>query len=342
MKIFCVGDIMLGRNVEKRIAHSSININTLFKGSDFVIGNCESPISDIGPKKNSLFKASTKTLNLISGFNILNLANNHIFDYGINIALDTKKNIEKIGIKNTGIGLTKEEALSPVLLEKDNKRIAFIGLTSHKQLSKDAKKFINNIALLEDSHLYLPIIRSLKRSKTLIVVMTHIGQEYVRIPDNNTIKKMRELIDMGADIIIGTHPHTIQGFEYYNNGLILYSLGDFIFDSLSYIRRNSLIAQIDIRNGSKYGLNLIFCTKNINFEPIILSEKDQRINRIRINKLSEYINTKKHIFYMYFFIIDKVGNQFSLLKQQFISNGLKGVLKLIKSKIVLIARKLIK
>ena len=197
----------------------------------------------------------------------MSLANNHSHDAGQAGIIDTielLRNKKKTGkqVRNpltwAGTGRTFSEARKPkfINLPGKNFKIAFLayGNNSHSLVNTfEVQRAANEI-------------QKIKRSDpdTIIIVSVHSGSEYRHVPGSATISYYRTLIDAGAQIILGHHPHVLQGVERYRNGLIFYSLGNFSFGSYTsrHLENNaklfSMIAKMDFRRiNSKLDIRLV-------------------------------------------------------------------------------------
>ncbi|GAI18648.1 unnamed protein product, partial [marine sediment metagenome] len=204
----------------------------LLRDSDVIFGNLESPLSNKGehvPKKGCApsFKGSQTFIKNLkaAGFNILNLANNHILDYGVDAAIDTIQLCKKHSIHTLGIGDSLAKAREPVIFSANNINITFIGYTY--AYWADYKKF--GCAPMIES-IIMDDIAKIKSSDSHIIVSLHGGLELIDYPNPSARNLCRKIIDAGASLILRHHPHCLQGIEEYNGGLIAYSLGNFVFD----------------------------------------------------------------------------------------------------------------
>jgi poly-gamma-glutamate synthesis protein (capsule biosynthesis protein) len=232
IKILFVGDIMMTRSVEARIKSLNkefffpfLNILDYSKSFDYVIANLEGSISDKGTKVGSKysFRMKPEVAEALSkaNINVVNLANNHIFDYGKIAFEDTLKNLEKNNIKYFG------NSYEPLIIEKEGIKIGFLGFSDFlKHLEVKENKI--GIAVVNDN--LSEIIKKAKEKVDILIVSFHWGEEYKKIANERQRKLAKIAIDSGADLVIGHHPHVIQDIEKYKGKFIFYSLGNFIFD----------------------------------------------------------------------------------------------------------------
>jgi len=238
IKLKAVGDIMLDRLVDQNLRNKKklypFEHITKHLKADIVFGNLECPLSNRGtPETNSnpeyRFRAKPEMATRLktAGFNIVSLANNHIFNHSTEAFLDTIKILKKNKILYVGAGLNEEQARKPVIIEKNNLKIGFLAYTY---------SYSNNPSLPSCAPLEIKKIKKdiqkLRPSINVLVISLHDGIEFLDYPASKMRKIARKSIDYGADIVLGHHPHTLQGIEYYKNSLIVYSLGDFVFDNV--------------------------------------------------------------------------------------------------------------
>jgi gamma-polyglutamate biosynthesis protein CapA len=232
IKLLFVGDIMMTRSVEvkindlnKKFIFPFLNILNYLKSFDYVIANLEGPISDKGTKVGSKysFRMKPEVAEALSNanINIVNLANNHIFDYSKIAFEDTLKNLEKNNINYFG------NSYEPLIVEKEEVKIGFLGFSDFlKHLEVRENKI--GIAVINDN--LSEIIRKAKEKVDILIVSFHWGEEYKNLANERQRKLAKIAIDSGADLVIAHHPHVIQNIEKYKDKFIFYSLGNFIFD----------------------------------------------------------------------------------------------------------------
>jgi poly-gamma-glutamate synthesis protein (capsule biosynthesis protein) len=232
IKLLFVGDVMMTRYVEKKIKkfnkeyiYPFEKILNYLKTFDYVIANLEGPISDKGVKIGSKysFRMKPDVAEALSkaNINVVNLANNHIFDYGKVAFEDTLKNLDKNNIKYFG------NSYEPLIIEKEGIKIGFLGFSDFlKHL--EVKESKTGIATVNDN--LSEIIKKAKEKVDILIVSFHWGEEYKKLANERQRKIAKIAIDSGADLVIGHHPHVIQDIEKYKEKFIFYSLGNFIFD----------------------------------------------------------------------------------------------------------------
>ncbi len=162
------------------------------------------------------------------------MANNHAGNYGKEGLSETIKNLDQAGILSSGV----EER--PVAYKQiNNTRFAFLAFNS---ISYDGAG-----VLIAKEDLIKKLILEARAQSDFVVVQMHWGTEYTRSPNDYQKTMGRFLIDNGADLVIGNHPHWVQDFEIYNGKYILYALGNFIFDQeWSQKTKEGVIAKVTI------------------------------------------------------------------------------------------------
>ena len=223
LKLFVLGDIFLRT---KSGSSPFKNIKELFPKDALVFGNLETVLSIRGNpiEKRVPLRVNPEKIHYLKDarFSIVNIANNHIMDYGEEGLSDTIDVLRKSNIKFIGAGRNIKEAMEPELIKKNGLRIGFIGFTSAGIIAKEES--IGCASLTKE--FILNSISELRKEVDVLVVSLHWGIEYVFYPSPEQQNLARLLIDKGADLIIGHHPHVIQGIEEYKNKLIIYSLGN--------------------------------------------------------------------------------------------------------------------
>lgn len=279
MKIIAVGDIFLKT---KNNQNPFEEIETIFSEKDLLFGNLEVVLSETGKFKEkavTLYENPNNVKFLVqSNFDVLNIANNHIFDRNI----DGFKSTLSI-LDNNGLNYIGHNTSQNLILRVEGIKIGFLGYT----VGKYKDKLINEL----DENKILNDIKKLKAKCDLIFISLHWGIENFFYPSPEQIELAHTLIDNGVSLILGHHPHVLQGIEEYNGGLIVYSLGNFNFDSvLSKSPTNkSMILKVEFDINGINGYDIIPIEIDDNFVPVPLDghEKDELI--YFMSKLSKKI-----------------------------------------------------
>lgn len=268
VRLLFVGDILMGGRIAEILEREGYDypyrhVGGAIREADLAAGNLENPITSRGEPadKTWTFRMSPKAVPELkaSGFDVLNLANNHTLDYGTTGLLDTFRHLDEEGIGRIGAGEDADEAYRPLVTEVKGIRIACLGF-SHvvPEVGWKAAAGRPGVAEAYDMRRALEAVRQAKDEADLVVVMVHWGVERAEEPEPYQVKKGREFIDAGADLVIGSHPHVLQGLESYGGKWIAYSLGNFIFTvNPGAETRQSAMLQADCRADGDCRLMLV-------------------------------------------------------------------------------------
>jgi len=276
--LFFVGDMMLTRGVEASVVKNfGGDFNKLFenlpelKNADILFANLEGDVSDVGNNVGSKysFRMNPDILPVLknTGFDIVSFANNHVGDWNMSAFKDTLSGLQEIGILKTGAGLNKEEVTNPTIIEKNGIKFGFLGASDVGPDWLEAKTDTGGILLASDPNL-AEIIKNAKTKCDVLIVSFHFGEEYKLIHNARQEILAHMVIDNGADMVIGTHPHVMQDIEKYKGKTIVYSLGNFIFDQ--YFSKDTMRGMLF--SATYDGKNLIgteqkIITLNKNYQP---------------------------------------------------------------------------
>jgi poly-gamma-glutamate capsule biosynthesis protein CapA/YwtB (metallophosphatase superfamily) len=241
VRLIFVGDIMLDDGPGRLISRGGdplASFASLLKGADYTIGNLECPIATVGePLENKIvsFRAHPRVLPLLVGrFDALGVANNHSGDYGQAAFLETLGLLADQGIATFGGGRQLAEAHRPLWIARGGLRIAVLAYNEFKPRSFEAGAEWAGIAWSEDSQVVADIRAARTAGADLVIPFMHWGWERELQPSERQRQLARLMIDAGADLVVGGHPHVTQGVEYHQGKLIVYSLGNFVFDGFDY------------------------------------------------------------------------------------------------------------
>lgn len=266
--LVAVGDIMLGRYIAKMMKTSGNDlpfqrITSTLREADVVFGNLEGVISpdDVAPAypdKPYNFHATNDAAPALqkAGFTILTLANNHAMDYGSGQLLKTKTLLLKNGIYSFGAGRDIQEAHQPVLITVGKVRFGFLGYGVAHSGRVYAEKNRAGIASISADAIQRDIM-ALRNKVDVLVISLHWGIEYENKPTERQRAVAHRIIDWGADMIIGHHPHVMQGIEIYKGKLIAYSLGNFVFDQRGQGTDRSFMLACKFRRNVLYSAQII-------------------------------------------------------------------------------------
>jgi len=214
-------------------------VQPILDSADLSFANLECPFTKRLPRIPSMWPISCEPARLSypveAGFNLFSLANNHAGDAGTAGLLDTLHLLERTNRPDrplwwTGTGQGPAEAQRSLLFTPPGKhhQIALFAVASSHPRGPVGSVFDRTLK---------PRITAAAEQADLVLVSVHLGTEFVHLPQPETIRFYRELIDAGADVVIGHHPHVVQGVERYKEGFIFYSLGNFSFGAMATGRK---------------------------------------------------------------------------------------------------------
>ena len=211
--------------------------NTL-TGADFLVVNNEFPYTDGGtptPGKTFTFRCPPWTAQWLGemGTDLAALANNHVYDYGAEGALDTFDTLDSQGIPYIGAGRNIEDAEQTAYLIVNGMSIAVLNATEIERYEnpdpREAGEDSPGVFRCLDTERLCEKIREAGEKADLCIVYTHWGTEKMPSADWSQTEKAQELADAGADLIVGSHPHVLQNIEYVDGVPVFYSLGNYFF-----------------------------------------------------------------------------------------------------------------
>ncbi|MFD0586654.1 CapA family protein [Paenibacillus sp. GCM10027627] len=237
-----VGDMLPGEYIATIMSQKGYDFPYLksllyLSEPDLMAGNLELPITTGGtPVEGTpyVYKGSPETVTAMrdAGFDVLSLANNHALDQGLEGMRDTMKHLTSNGIGYMGVGENDTEAFAPLVKEVKGFKVAYIGVSEVIPFARfKADRDTPGIAETYDTTRTVAAIAKAQQTADLVVVMVHWGEDGKDKPEELQRQYAREYIDAGADLIIGSHPHVLQGFEKYKGKWIAYSLGNFVYAS---------------------------------------------------------------------------------------------------------------
>ncbi|MBI5533153.1 MAG: CapA family protein [Deltaproteobacteria bacterium] len=242
LRLVAAGDISYGREVGQVLLRKPGHdffapISRWLGAGDVRFANLESVLTDRhgetqSPDMELVFSGPPSGADSLkrSGFDVVSLANNHAWDYGKKGFFETLDNLDRVGIRYVGAGRDRKQAYGATIVEHGGVRLAVLAVTdiwnqgvlrTHK-----AAEFVAG----PDKATLVESVRALRADPTLdaIAVSHHGGCEFLDHPLPRTRELAHAAIDAGADVIIGHHPHVVQGIEWYRDRPILYSLGNLV------------------------------------------------------------------------------------------------------------------
>ncbi len=247
LNIVAVGDIYLNRKNPEEVFSK---VKPVFDEADIVIANLEAPITNEESarpfKTGSTLKSGPEMVSglVYAGVDFVSLANTHAMDYGANGLLETIKILNENGITHTGAGRDIEEATEPVVLERKGIKVVFVSFDAtpwtYWGRAKEGIPGVNNIGispLFETPHIDKYSLKNATEQIStaasmgdLVIASFHWGEAPFETVAVHQRALGRRAVDFGAHLILGHHPHTLQGIEICKGSVICYSLGNLVFD----------------------------------------------------------------------------------------------------------------
>ncbi|MHB8577327.1 MAG: CapA family protein [Dehalococcoidia bacterium] len=241
-----VGDLMLARGVAATVARNGPDwpfgrVADRLHGADLRFGNLELALTDRGVQahKDYTFRAPPVAAQSLASaaFNVVDLANNHVLDFGGQGLLDTIAALGNAGVLHVGAGADAGSARAPIVVTVNGLRIAWLAyvnvpddsVTGFVARSLEAGTGRPGVAWGTADAIQRDVLAARQQADVVIVAL-HSGFEYTSEPNGTQRGLAHAAIDAGAALVLGAHPHVLQGIEYYKSGVIAYSLGNFVFD----------------------------------------------------------------------------------------------------------------
>ncbi|NOZ62067.1 MAG: CapA family protein [Calditrichaeota bacterium] len=284
VSVVAVGDIMLGNHTAQYIRKYGVEYpfaatDSILRSGDIAVGNLEGPFAVSGTPfdKKFTFKVPPEFASSLAfaGFDVMTLANNHILDYGAEGLQRTISALDSLKISHCGAGLDLKAACTPAILEENGLKIAVFGYSMTFPAEFWASKTSGGTCFPYENILERTIPHY-DSTCDIVIANFHWGRELKNAPRDYQRQTAHKAIDLGADLVIGHHPHVLQGVEIYKNRLIAYSLGNFAFASYSKRATESIILKVYLtKNGLLFARAVPINVNNyeVEFQPRPLSGK---------------------------------------------------------------------
>ncbi|HVF75245.1 MAG TPA: CapA family protein [Acidimicrobiales bacterium] len=204
-----------------------------FAANEANIANLETAVGSSGSpaSKQYTFQSPPELVYRLrsAGVNVVNLANNHSLDYGHGALLETINHSRNAGLQVVGAGANRAEAYRPAIVTTPGGTVAFLGFSQVVQAGWAATDSSPGVASAYDVNAAVNAVRNARAHADHVVVMVHAGVELADCPTAKQRDFSLRLIDAGADVVAGGHPHVLQGIERRGRGIIDYSLGNFVW-----------------------------------------------------------------------------------------------------------------
>ena len=239
--ILFAGDVLFDYGMPQHYDESGIagvvgdNLLTVMNEADITVVNEEFPFGTAGTQadKQYTFRCNPKYVVALNemGVDVVSLANNHALDYGTDCLLQTFATLEQAGVKFAGAGPTLERAKEPQIIEVNDKKIAIVaGSRVVPTASWGASADKPGMLLCYETAQICESISKAKEDADYVFVYVHWGTEKVDFPESYEKTMAAKFAEAGADAVIGSHPHVLQGMEEVAGIPVFYSLGNYIFN----------------------------------------------------------------------------------------------------------------
>jgi len=296
-----VGDVMLGRRVGRALAAADDFAAALkptrrrLAAADVTAGNLESTLSMAGAPRQGgdSFAADPRVLAGLrrAGFDVLSLANNHSGDFGPRALTDTVNRVAAARIAAVGAGRNLDRARRPAVVERNGIKFGFLAFNAIGETPAAGRDTPGAARIRmpprtgplngSDLRAMRSAVRRLDGAVDVVVVLPHWGDQYTNRPVPEQRRVARALIDAGADLIVGGHPHWVQGVELHRDRLIAHSLGNYVFDmDFSRPTREGAILELTFWGSDLKAAELVPIVIGSDFAPrVVTGPAAQRILR---------------------------------------------------------------
>lgn len=223
-----------------------------YREADIAMVNLENPLTRATlsrPNKQFNFKAAPEAVQVLThgGVDIVNLANNHTMDYEEPGLVETLETLEQAGIHAVGAGRNLTEARRPEIIEVKGQRIAYLGYYDANFHAAGEDIAGTNPLQHEHQQRVAEDIQAIRDQVDWVIVNYHWGIELSEYPADWQMELAHATIDQGADLVVGHHPHVLQGAEIYKGKPIIYSLGNFIFGGNSRTDYETAVLKVALK-----------------------------------------------------------------------------------------------
>ncbi|MGE0135196.1 MAG: CapA family protein [Dehalococcoidia bacterium] len=236
IRVGAVGDLMLARDITTLMQQHGAGypferVRPLIEGVDYLIGNMEGTFTTRGSPlaKTYTFRTPPELAAGLAdaGFGLVTLGNNHAADFGAVSLDDTLSTLDRVGVASVGAGAEERSARAPYVVDVGGQRL---GVLSYCGVGESVFAGAGAGVALADPEIVHEDANRVAPDVDHLLVFMHAGTEYVRQPTTLQRDVAHAAIEAGAAAVIGSHPHVLQGVEWYRERPILYSLGNFVFD----------------------------------------------------------------------------------------------------------------
>ncbi|HZD18783.1 MAG TPA: CapA family protein [Actinomycetota bacterium] len=254
------GDVSLDPNYVRTLSsqgyrYAFSGLDGLFRRDDLTVINLECAVSELGspvPKEFN-FRCDPDALPVARrmGVEVVNLGNNHAYDYGAEALLDSVRNARRAGLAPVGAGADQDAALAPAVFELEGWTVAVVGLDMvvdpyPAAIATDSGP---GTAAGHDEDLMIRAIEEADSAADIVVVTIHWGIELDTEPRDFQVALGHRMVDAGADVIFGHHAHRLQPMEVYRGRPIFWGLGNFVWPTFSTAGSTTAVAEVTVTSG---------------------------------------------------------------------------------------------
>jgi poly-gamma-glutamate synthesis protein (capsule biosynthesis protein) len=263
--------------------------------TSLTIANNEFTISNRGekmPGKYYTFRASPSRIPIYNemGVDLVTLANNHVYDYGKLAFLDMLESLDKYKMPHIGAGKNLADASTPYYFIINGYKIAFVNANRSEKniLTPGATDTEPGVLRCYDPTHFTNLIKNTKQESDFLIALLHWGKEDHHELETVQVETSKTYIDAGADLIVGTHAHVLQGIDFYKDKAIIYNIGDFIFN---HEDKDTMILKTIIDNDGKFKYYIIPAHQKDKYTYLLTGNDKERV----INNIINYSNNSINI-----------------------------------------------
>jgi len=261
-KIFIGGDLL---NTVTTDDFFDSSMKEVIGEADFAVCNFEAPVQSSGnpiEKAGAVKEQNAETVSILknAGFDLFLMANNHIYDYGLEGLRRTFNEMRNYSIASTGAGVTFKDAYTPLIKNIKGIKFGFINAAEAQfgQIVAEEEKeggyaWINHPQINQ-------LVGKLKNEVDVLIFFAHAGLEHYEVPLPEWRRRYHELCDLGADCVVAAHPHIPQGYEFYKGKPVFYSLGNFFFPKPKDKEREifGFSLMLNVKQPGDYEIDMIY------------------------------------------------------------------------------------
>lgn len=246
--LFAVGDVLM-EDTEAAGIDPFAAVDPPLASADLAVVNVEMAIATTGTPedKQFTFRAPPSAATTIAGagVDVASLGNNHSLDYGLEAMFETVTHLAAAGVAPVGAGHDAEEAYRPATFTVKGTRVAVLGAS--RVFPREywaAGRPDAGLASAYDEEAFLTAVAKAKESADVVIVNVHWGTELLPCPDEDVVALGTALIEAGASVVVGSHPHVLQPLVPHGGGLIAFSLGNFVFQQRTSIDGDTGVLEV--------------------------------------------------------------------------------------------------